>query len=59
MGHLFILEPGLWLGEGKISFSASPEFLRFYTKWTVEKDNNPRLHVHKKLKLKGLKKIMS
>ncbi len=24
------------MGEGKITFSTSPEHLRFYTKWTVE-----------------------
>lgn len=33
----FIFTPGLWLGEGKISFSASPEFLKFYTKWEIQK----------------------
>lgn len=32
----FIFTPGLWLGEGKISFSASPEFLKFYTKWDIQ-----------------------
>lgn len=31
----FIFTPGLWLGEGKISFSSSPEFLKFYTKWEI------------------------
>lgn len=34
----FIFTPGLWLGEGKISFSSSPEFLRFYTKWEIKED---------------------
>ena len=33
----FILETGTWLGEGKISFTASPEFIKFYTRWTIEK----------------------
>lgn len=31
----FIFTPGTWLGEGKISFSASPEFIKFYTKWEI------------------------
>jgi hypothetical protein len=31
--HTFIFTPGLWIGEGKITFSASPEHLRFFTKW--------------------------
>jgi hypothetical protein len=35
----FIFTPGLWLGEGKISFSSSPEFLKFYTKWEIEEES--------------------
>lgn len=31
----FIFIPGSWLGEGKITFSASSEFLKFYTKWEI------------------------
>ncbi len=31
----FIFTPGKWIGEGKISFSASPEILRFYTRWDI------------------------
>lgn len=34
--HKFIFEKGLWIGEGKVTFSASPEHLRFYTKWRIE-----------------------
>lgn len=33
----FIFTPGLWLGEGKITFSSSSEFLRFYTKWEISR----------------------
>lgn len=29
----FIFTPGIWIGEGKISFTASPEVLSFFTKW--------------------------
>jgi hypothetical protein len=37
----FIFETGTWLGEGKISFSASPEFIKFYTRWKIDKiDDN-------------------
>lgn len=36
--HDFLLTPGLWLGEGKISFSASPEFIKFYTKWDIKEE---------------------
>ncbi|MCE5316187.1 MAG: hypothetical protein LLG04_02335 [Parachlamydia sp.] len=33
--HAFILSPGKWVGEGKISFSASAEHLHFYTRWLI------------------------
>lgn len=36
----FLFQSGLWLGEGKISFSSSHEFLKFYTKWEVA-ENSP------------------
>lgn len=36
----FIFEPGAWIGEGKITFSASPEFIKFYTRWQIEKIND-------------------
>lgn len=35
MKHDFIFSPGTWIGEGRVSFSTSPEQLRFYTKWTI------------------------
>lgn len=34
--HKFIFHPGLWIGEGKVTFSASPDHIRFYTKWRIE-----------------------
>lgn len=33
--HQFIFQPGQWIGEGRVTFSASPERLRFYTKWDI------------------------
>lgn len=35
LSHQFIFSPGEWLGQGKVSFSASPEILKFYTKWII------------------------
>ncbi len=35
MEHRFILQPGVWLGEGNVSFTASPESLHFYTRWEI------------------------
>ena len=33
--HLFILTPSYWIGEGRISFSSSPDIVRFYTRWVL------------------------
>jgi len=35
----FIFAPGIWLGEGKITLSTSPEFLKFYTKWEIKEQS--------------------
>ncbi len=35
--HAFIFTPGLWLGEGTIKISTSPENLKFFTKWNSTK----------------------
>ncbi len=34
--HQFLFVPGIWLGEGTVSFSASPETIHFYTRWEIE-----------------------
>lgn len=34
--HEFIFTQGLWIGEGKITFSVSPDHLRFYTQWIID-----------------------
>lgn len=36
--HQFIFTPGIWIGEGKITFSTSPESIHFYTKWMIDQD---------------------
>jgi hypothetical protein len=42
--HDFIFSPGHWIGEGRITFSASPDRLRFYTKWLIEEDKDNSIH---------------
>lgn len=34
--HQFLLHPGVWIGQGKITFNESPDFVRIYTKWIVQ-----------------------
>ena len=38
--ELFIFQPGIWLGEGKISFNASSERVSFYTRWDVQEEKD-------------------
>lgn len=33
--HLFLLTSGYWIGEGRICFNASPDVLKFYTRWII------------------------
>lgn len=51
--HLFILTPGVWIGEGRITFSASPDELRFYTKWHVEKIENGKIACEQRVEMEG------
>lgn len=32
----FLLEKAVWIGEGKISFSFTPDHIHFYTRWSPE-----------------------
>lgn len=51
--HDFIFKPGLWVGEGKVTFSASPERLRFYTKWDVEKEKHHSVACQQQVEMEG------
>lgn len=54
MKHGFIFTPGIWIGEGKISFSTSPENIHFYTKWTNEYDENKGYICEQQVELQGI-----
>ncbi len=32
----FLFSSGIWIGEGKITFTASPEVLSFFTRWETK-----------------------
>ena len=51
--HDFIFKPGLWVGEGKVTFSASPERVRFYTKWTIEKEAEDEIVCQQHVEMEG------
>lgn len=37
--HNFILQPGEWKGEGRVTFSAAPDQIHFSTTWKTEQEN--------------------
>lgn len=51
--HDFIFKPGLWVGQGKVTFSASPETVRFYTKWTIEEKNAGMIACRQHVEMEG------
>lgn len=50
----FILTPGIWLGEGKISFSASPEFIKFYMKWEITEEAPNVIRASQAIQMQGI-----
>lgn len=51
--HDFIFQPGQWIGEGKITFSSSPEHLHFYTKWMIAPPTDHHIHCQQKVETQG------
>ncbi|MCB1118457.1 MAG: hypothetical protein KDK65_00695 [Chlamydiia bacterium] len=54
MTHHFLLEPGQWLGEGEITFSTSPDQIRFYTRWEIEKGEHQGLDLIQQVELQDV-----
>lgn len=51
--HKFIFTPGQWVGEGRITFSISPDRFRFYTKWTIEKNAKGIITCQQQVEMEG------
>ncbi len=51
--HRFLFTPGRWIGEGRITFSSSPEYLRFYTGWNVGKSTPPAVEWQQEVEMEG------
>lgn len=57
--HVFILEPGKWLGEGIIEMDSIDENLSYFTRWNVsEKDGEGKIFCTQEVQIKGLSDIM-
>lgn len=52
--HAFIFQPGIWLGQGKIVLSASPEKINFYTKWQITQAADKTLRVVQIVEMQGV-----
>ncbi len=51
--HPFLFQAGHWIGEGKVSFSVSPEILRFYTRWTVQNPAPRSIACEQRVEIQG------
>ncbi len=52
--HAFIFQPGNWIGEGKVSFSASPEEVRFFTKWIINDTREEGIQCQQTVEIQGV-----
>ena len=52
--HQFIFTPGVWLGEGNIRFSASPEDIKFYTRWESAESDGDELTSLQTVQMQGV-----
>ncbi len=52
--HTFLFEPGRWVGAGRITFNVSRELIRFYTRWTIVKDELGRLVCNQVVEMQGI-----
>lgn len=50
----FILTSGVWIGEGKITISASPDFIKFYTKWEITEENPEKMKAIQTVEMQGV-----
>jgi len=51
--HDFIFKEGIWIGEGKVQFSTSPEQIHFYTKWVIKKITKNEINCQQQVEMRG------
>jgi len=51
--HHFIFNEGIWIGEGKVSFSTSAELIHFYTRWVNNKFESNEIHCKQQVEMRG------
>lgn len=50
----FLFKPSIWIGEGKITFSSSPDFVKFYTKWQITEEHPGFMHATQTVEMEGI-----
>jgi hypothetical protein len=56
--HIFLFAPGIWLGEGKVTFNASPEEVLFYTRWEIHEKENRGIFCKQFVEMQGIEERM-
>ena len=56
--HQFIFSPGIWLGQGLITFSYSEEKISYYTKWIVEHGDDGLIRTQQHVQKQGEKETL-
>jgi len=51
----FIFKPGIWLGEGTIALTTSPELIKFFTKWEITSEANQLIEAKQIIQMQGVK----
>ena len=52
--HQFLFTKGIWLGEGELSFTASQDKLKFYTRWVVDDEKQSTIHCEQQVEIEGM-----
>ncbi len=53
--HLFIFQPGIWIGYGIITLNTSTSYLQYCTKWTIERTSEAEISAIQEIELEGRK----
>jgi hypothetical protein len=51
----FIFSGGIWVGEGRITLTGSPTFIKFYTKWEITLENHDLIKAVQTVEMQGVK----
>lgn len=49
----FILNPGIWNGQGKVSFSSSPDQIQFFTQWDIQEKQGNLIRATQRVEMQG------